>query len=141
MRHNAFLCYRPLFLLKAKVSQRLLMERGIETCLIHFLHQLLSKWIIVVNSGFNKIGLLASYLMHLFSCCMKCLARNIIYHRCTLIWLLRSLDLSSPDVLWLFKGKNILITPKPWKIYSKNPSQLKSLEFCYERCRQKREQL
>ena len=35
-----------------KVSQKLLIERGTETCSIHFLHQVSSKWIIVMNYGY-----------------------------------------------------------------------------------------
>ena len=51
------------------------MEKGTEICSVRFLRQLSSKWIVVMNSGFNKIGLLATHLMNLFSCSMKCLAR------------------------------------------------------------------
>ena len=35
-----------------------------------------SKWIIVINSSFYKMGLLVIHLMHLFSCYMTCLART-----------------------------------------------------------------
>ena len=44
-------------------------------CSIHFLHQLSSKWIILMNFGFNKMKL-AALLINLFSCCMICLERT-----------------------------------------------------------------
>ena len=132
----------PIFL-KTKVSQRLLMERGAETCSIHFLHQLSSKWIIVMSYLWIIVTCHTSnaYLQLLH----KMFGENIISQRCTLIWLPRSPDLLPPELfLWGCLKESVYINNlQTLEDLKQNIRQeidtisQEVLNFYYERSRQK----